>query len=153
MAAGHREDAPLSIGPWTSPTSTSSGSSSRRQGLFWLLWLLVALTALAGQEHRAVAGPGRAMQAIRDRDVAAEVVGVSLARYKVGAFAVSSAFAAVAGGLLRRRAAVREPGRLRRRGPGLVLSIPFIAVIIIGRHRDDLGLPSSAPSSWSRCPA
>ena len=43
--------------------------------------------------------PGRAMQAVRDRDLAAEVIGVSLARYKVGAFAISSGYAVLAGGL------------------------------------------------------
>ena len=39
------------------------------------------------------------MQAIRDRDVAAEVIGVSLFHYKVGAFVVSSGYAAAAGAL------------------------------------------------------
>ena len=45
-------------------------------------------------------GAGRAMQAVRDRDVAAEVIGIRLARYKVLAFVVSSSLAAVAGAVL-----------------------------------------------------
>jgi branched-chain amino acid transport system permease protein len=43
---------------------------------------------------------GRAWMAIRDRDVAAEVMGISLFRYKLVAFAVSSFYAGVAGGLI-----------------------------------------------------
>ena len=43
---------------------------------------------------------GRAFIAIRDSDIAAEVMGVSLTRYKLLAFAVSSFYAGVQGGLL-----------------------------------------------------
>ncbi|MBI3328509.1 MAG: branched-chain amino acid ABC transporter permease [Nitrospinae bacterium] len=43
---------------------------------------------------------GRAWMAIRDRDVAAEIMGISLFRYKLLAFAVSSFYAGVAGGLM-----------------------------------------------------
>ncbi len=44
-------------------------------------------------------GVGRAFVAIRDHDIAAEVIGVDPARYKVLAFAVSSAFVGLAGAL------------------------------------------------------
>ena len=70
---------------------------------------------------------GRALQAVRDRDLSAEVIGVNLARTKVGAFAWSSAFAAVAG--------VLSGLQIRQAGPddfGLFLSITYIAIIIIG---------------------
>ena len=43
---------------------------------------------------------GRAFTAIRDRDIAAGVIGVNLARYKTIAFAVSSFYAGCAGALL-----------------------------------------------------
>jgi len=43
---------------------------------------------------------GRNWQAIRDMDVAAEIIGVSLFRYKLTAFAVSSFYAGVAGSLV-----------------------------------------------------
>jgi branched-chain amino acid transport system permease protein len=43
---------------------------------------------------------GRAFVAIRDSDIAAEVTGVNLTRYKLLAFAVSSFYAGVQGGLL-----------------------------------------------------
>jgi len=43
---------------------------------------------------------GRAWMAIRDRDVAAEIMGISLFKYKLMAFMVSSFYAGVAGALL-----------------------------------------------------
>ena len=56
---------------------------------------VVALTAKNLTRSRA----GRAMQAVRDRDAAAEAIGISLARTKVLAFVVSSSLAAMAGAL------------------------------------------------------
>jgi branched-chain amino acid transport system permease protein len=67
------------------------------------------------------------MQAVRDRDVAAEVIGVSLARYKIGAFIVSSAMAAVAGALFGAHQQYVEPTAW-----DLILSIQYIAIIIVG---------------------
>lgn len=42
---------------------------------------------------------GRAFVAIRDRDLAAEIMGINLFRYKLVAFALSSFYAGIAGGL------------------------------------------------------
>ena len=74
--------------------------------------------------------PGRALQAVRDRDVAAEVVGVSLFRYKVSAFAISSAIAALRRRFL--RALPRVPDARRDVASACVLSIQFLAVIVVG---------------------
>ncbi len=71
------------------------------------------------------------MQAVRDQDVAAEVVGVNVALYKVGAFAVSSAFAAVAGGLFGVVQQFVNPSDFGG-APGLLLSITYVAMIIVG---------------------
>ncbi|MDY6852879.1 MAG: branched-chain amino acid ABC transporter permease, partial [Thermodesulfobacteriota bacterium] len=43
---------------------------------------------------------GRAFQAIRDRDIAAEVIGIQLWKYKLLSFALSSFYAGVAGAVL-----------------------------------------------------
>ena len=67
-----------------------------KQGLMYLAWGFVIVTALL-VKNIVRTRPGRALQAVRDRDVAAEVVGVSLFRYKVGAFVISSAIATFAG--------------------------------------------------------
>jgi branched-chain amino acid transport system permease protein len=99
---------------------------SRQQSYFWLIWFFVGLGALVAK-NIVRTRPGRALQAVRDRDVAAEVVGVNLARYKVAAFALSSAYAAVAGALLGSYAAFLLPDQWT-----LILSIQFIAILIVG---------------------
>jgi branched-chain amino acid transport system permease protein len=105
-------------------------SYSRDQGTFWLVWAVVGIGAvLAANLVRSRAG--RAMQAVRDREVAAEVLGISPARYKIGAFACAGAYGAVAGALFGALQQFVEPsqfGGVR----GLFLSIQFVAVIVIG---------------------
>jgi branched-chain amino acid transport system permease protein len=129
--AGTATAAPVSIGPWDFANLHAFGQVwSRRQGLFWLVWLLVALAVLLAK-NLVRSRPGRAMQAVRDQDVAAEVVGVNVALYKVGAFAVSSAFAAVAGGLFGVVQQFVSPGDFGG-APGLLLSITYVAMIIVG---------------------
>lgn len=96
------------------------------QGWFWLIWGIVAITALAAK-NIVRTRPGRAMQAIRDRDVAAEVIGVSPARYKIGAFVISSALAAIAGALLAAYQEYVSPSEWT-----LLLSIQYLAIIIVG---------------------
>jgi branched-chain amino acid transport system permease protein len=129
--AGTATAAPVSIGPYDFADLHAFGQVwSRRQGLFWLVWLLVALAVLLAK-NLVRSRPGRAMQAVRDQDVAAEVVGVNVALYKVGAFAVSSAFAAVAGGLFGVVQQFVSPGDFGG-APGLLLSITYVAMIIVG---------------------
>jgi branched-chain amino acid transport system permease protein len=55
--------------------------------LFWLAWNLV--------RHR----PGRAMRAIRDREVAAAASGINIAAYKTMAFGISAFYAGIGGAL------------------------------------------------------
>ena len=57
-----------------------------------LLFILIA-------KNMARTRTGRALQAIRDRDIAAEVMGVAEFRYKMIAFAISSFFAGISGAL------------------------------------------------------
>jgi branched-chain amino acid transport system permease protein len=129
---GTQVGASLELGPLDFTSLELFGTTfSRDQGLFWLLWAVVAITALIAK-NVVRTRPGRAMQAIRDRDVAAEVVGVSLVRYKVGAFAISSAMAAVAGAFY--GAAIQQFVSPVEFGGtfGLIMSITFVAVIIVG---------------------
>ena len=121
--------APLALGGLDFADMSAFGQRlSREQGLFYLSWILVGLAAIVVR-NLVRTRPGRAMQAIRDRDLAAEVIGVSNARYKIAAFAISSAMASVAG-------AVYAVG-LRFITPNeplaeLFLSIRFVAIIIVG---------------------
>ncbi|MXZ52324.1 MAG: branched-chain amino acid ABC transporter permease [Acidimicrobiaceae bacterium] len=92
------------------------------------LFLLVITLALALVAKNLLRGrTGRALQAIRDRDIAAEVMGVPDFGYKLVAFAVSSFYAGVAGALF---AALSQ--RVVASDFGLFLSVEFIAVLLIG---------------------
>jgi branched-chain amino acid transport system permease protein len=71
---------------------------------------------------------GRAFVAIRDSDIAAEVMGVNLTRYKLLAFAVSSFYAGVHGGLFAQFLGHLEPQTFNV-GESLTL---FVAVIVGG---------------------
>jgi branched-chain amino acid transport system permease protein len=103
-------------GPWL----TSNG-----KGFLFVLSLLAVATILAKNLQRTRVG--RAFQAIRDRDVAAEVMGVNEFRYKLLAFGISSFFAGVAGALLASYVGRTIPERW-----DLLLSVQFIAVVLIG---------------------
>jgi branched-chain amino acid transport system permease protein len=122
---------PLELGPIDFNALEIGGDLyTRPQGMFFLVWAVVALSLLIAR-NIVRTRPGRALQAVRDRDVAAEIIGVSLARYKIGAFAISSAFAALAGGLYGAVAEYVSPGEFSGEN-GLFLSIQFIAIIIVG---------------------
>ena len=70
---------------------------------------------------------GRAYAAIRDRDIAAEAIGINLARYKASAFALSSFYAGVAGALMFSTIGAVDVERF-----GLLFSVTFIAIVVIG---------------------
>lgn len=90
-----------------------------------MLVLLIIFGVLARNLARSKVG--RAFSAIRDRDIAAEVIGVNLTRYKVLAFAVSSFYAGCAGALLYTITGFIEPGSFN-----LLLSVQYIAMVLIG---------------------
>jgi branched-chain amino acid transport system permease protein len=77
---------------------------------------------------------GRAFIAIRDQDVAAAVMGVSLYRYKLLAFVVSSFYAGVAGGLMAHHSRILFPDAF-----SLLVAIDYLAMIIIGGMGSILG--------------
>ena len=77
---------------------------------------------------------GRAFIAIRDRDISAEVLGISLLRYKLMSFAISSFYAGVAGGMWAYFFRVVTPESFP-----FVYSIFFLAAIIVGGMGTILG--------------
>lgn len=70
---------------------------------------------------------GRAFQSIRDRDIAAEIMGVDEFRYKLAAFGISSFYAGVAGALF-----AVFIGRMIPEQWNLFLSVQIIAIVLIG---------------------
>lgn len=94
--------------------------------LFLLSFLLLLVMGIAAK-NLVRSRYGRAFAAVRDRDIAAEVMGVNLLRTKTLAFALSSAFAGVAGALFSILV-----GRVSPETWNLFLSIDFLAVVVIG---------------------
>ena len=70
---------------------------------------------------------GRALMAIRDREIVAEAVGIPIQRYKLTAFVLSSAITAVAGGLM-----AYYRGFVAMDAFTLDLTIEYVAMVIIG---------------------
>jgi len=104
----------------------SGAAFTRDQKLYWLMAGLLVLFALAAA-NLARSRVGRAFTAIRDRDIAAGVMGVNLARYKTIAFAISSFYAGCAGALLYTLIGFIDPGSF-----SLALSVQYIAMVLIG---------------------
>jgi branched-chain amino acid transport system permease protein len=99
---------------------------TKDQKLFWLMLALLLVFALAAR-NVARSKVGRAFTAVRDRDIAAGIIGVNLARYKTIAFAISSFYAGCAGALLYTVTGYVEPSEF-----GLLLSVQYIAMVLIG---------------------
>jgi branched-chain amino acid transport system permease protein len=99
---------------------------TRETKLYFLA--LVVLVVLALLSHNLTRSAiGRAFAAVRDRDIAAEVMGVGLLRHKVIAFGVSSFYAGIAGALLATVTGFIEPTTYN-----LLLSVQFLAMVLIG---------------------
>ena len=99
---------------------------TRNQRLFFLILVTLVILAIIGR-NIARSDLGRAFAAIRDRDVAAEVIGVNLTRGKVLAFVISSFYAGVCGALLFTVTTFVDPGSL-----SLLLSVRFLVMILVG---------------------
>ena len=99
---------------------------TKDQQMYLLMLVLLVIFGVAAR-NLARSKVGRAFTAIRDRDIAAGVIGVNLARYKTIAFAVSSGYAGCAGALLYTISGFFDPGSFN-----LLLSVQYIAMVLIG---------------------
>lgn len=93
----------------------------------YLFCFVVLIIATIVAKNLVRSRTGRAFQAIRDRDVAAEVMGIPEAKYKTIAFAGSSFFAGIAGALFASFVGKMPPEQF-----DLILSVEFIAILLIG---------------------
>jgi branched-chain amino acid transport system permease protein len=93
---------------------------------YWVIAGFAGLATVVGTNLFRT-GVGRAFVAIRDQDIAAEVVGVDPARYKLLAFAVSSGFVGLAGALTAYWTQILTWERFT-----LDVSILYLAMIIVG---------------------
>lgn len=96
------------------------------QNMYFLMLVLLLVFAL-GARNLARSRVGRAFAAVRDRDMAAEMMAINLPRTKTLAFAISSFYAGCAGALIYAVIGFFEPSTF-----GLLLSVQFIAMVLIG---------------------
>lgn len=95
---------------WTDVTGGAGGLSvppidfagialKEQSQMFWVIWI-AAIFGLYYAVNLSRSRIGRAFVAIRDNDLAAEVMGINLYRYKLLAFFISALFAGAAGALI-----------------------------------------------------
>lgn len=118
-------------------TGGSSGSLAETVSLFGfqldtderyyylvLFWVVLSYIAVANLKRTR---DGRALIAVRDHYLSAEIMGINLTRYRVLAFGISSFFAGLGGALFG-----HYLGFVSAEGFTILLSIQFLAMIIIG---------------------
>src|SRR5258706_229826 len=101
--------------------------------LYWFL-LFFAVLAIVGTLNLVRSRIGRAFIAIRDQDIAAEIIGINIFRYKLIAFAISSFYAGVTGVLYTYYLGIANYEQFQ-----IVTSIDYLAMIIIGGLGSVLG--------------
>lgn len=106
--------------------------SEEQKQMFFLLTMFIIFAILTKNIVRS--RTGRALQAIRDRDIAAEVMGVPEVKYKRLGFALSSFYAGIGGALF-----ASYNGRVAPVQWSLLLSVDFIAILLIGGAGTMLG--------------
>jgi branched-chain amino acid transport system permease protein len=94
---------------------------------YYFVLLSVAVVAVVLAENILRTRIGRALVAVRDQDVAASVIGVNVARYKLLAFGLSSFYAGIAGALLGHLGTAVNFEQFQ-----VDLSIQYLAMIVIG---------------------
>jgi branched-chain amino acid transport system permease protein len=99
--------------------------SGDRTYIYVVLAHLVVLYVFAANLMRT--RDGRAMVAVRDHYLSAEIMGINLTYYRVLAFAISSFYAGIAGALM-----AHYTGFVSGEAFDLLLSVNFLAMIIIG---------------------
>jgi branched-chain amino acid transport system permease protein len=100
---------------------------------YFLILIVVFLLGFAAKNMMRMK-IGRAFVAIRDRDIAADVIGVDLTRYKVMAFGVSSFYAGISGSLFAYYTTHVNPEYFT-----VFLSVEYLAMIIVGGMGSILG--------------
>jgi branched-chain amino acid transport system permease protein len=116
------------------PTPTFFGWEINSEYRRYFMVLPVAILAYVGALNLVRSRVGRAFIAVRDRDVAAEIIGVDIFRYKLLAFAVSSFYAGTAGALWTYYLKIANYEHFT-----LATSVSYLAMIIIGGLGSVLG--------------
>ncbi len=119
---------PVTFGSWNFARGvTVAGHVFTRDQCYYYLALLLLVLAMLYVRNVTRSTLGRSMVAVRDRELAAAVLGVHVARTKMRAFVISSVLAGVAGALYGSFLSFAVPGDW-----GLVLSIEYVVMIVVG---------------------
>jgi branched-chain amino acid transport system permease protein len=105
--------------------------TERQIYLFLMFFVVVALVATLNIVRGRI---GRAFIAIRDQDIAAEIIGINIFRYKLYAFAISSFYAGVTGVLESYYLGIANYEQFQ-----IDVSIDYLAMVIIGGLGSVLG--------------
>jgi branched-chain amino acid transport system permease protein len=106
-------------------------NTQHRLYYFLLFFAVLAIVATLNLMRSRI---GRAFIAVRDQDIAAEIIGINIYRYKLLAFAISSFFAGVCGVLYTYYFGIANYEQFQ-----LIVSIDYLAMIIIGGLGSVLG--------------
>jgi branched-chain amino acid transport system permease protein len=116
------------------PRPTLFGTELRTQGQLYFFLLFFAALAIVATLNLVRSRIGRAFVAIRDQDIAAEIIGINIYRYKLLSFAISSFYAGVCGVLYTYYLGIANYEQFQ-----IVVSIDYLAMIIIGGLGSVLG--------------
>ena len=103
------------------------GVPFREAERLWYLGLVLLLVAYVFARNLLRSRPGRALQTLRDSEVAASVMGVNVQAYKARVFLVSSMYAGLSGVLY-----ALSIGSIAPESFTLVVSIQYLAMIVLG---------------------
>src|SRR5690625_1686738 len=125
------------INRWSSLTGGTSGLSLSRPTIgdfsfttntsYYYLTIIILILTVIYATNLIRTRTGRAFLAVRDRDMAAQIMGINLFRYKVLAFAISSFFIGIAGALLAHYTMIVSPELYSTH-----VSIEYLAMILVG---------------------
>ena len=116
------------------PRPTFFGMPLKSQTQLYLFLMTFVVIAIVATMNLVRSRVGRAFIAIRDQDIAAEIIGIDIARYKLWAFAISSFYAGVTGVLYTYYLGIANYEQFQ-----IDVSIDYLAMIIIGGLGSVLG--------------
>ena len=116
------------------PRPTVFGTPLKSQGQLYYFLLFFAMLSIVATMNLARSRIGRAFVAIRDQDIAAEIIGINIFRYKLLAFAISSFYAGVCGVLYTYYFGIANYEAFQ-----INVSIDYLAMIIVGGLGSVLG--------------
>ena len=116
------------------PRPTMFGTPLKAQWQLYLFLMAFVVIAIVATSNLMRSRIGRAFIAIRDQDIAAEIIGINIFHYKLWAFAISSFYAGVTGVLYTYYLGIANYEQFQ-----LTVSIDYLAMIIIGGLGSVLG--------------